>query len=209
MLLFSAFLVISSWSKEGTVRHCQSKEASILGHTMRKQGSCLKKEIMPGACKWGRSRTVWMDNINTWTYSLWRVNQNDRGQRQMEKVRPWCGQPSDRGRLKNRTVILFRATESNFLSACVAGNTRWFARAISESVESALQVSRILAADRSRCRLDKGATTHFWRRHWSQVPGKLCQALLPRSFVHSFIIAGRGPAYSGPQHWDLYVGPMH
>ena len=21
----------------------------------------------------------------------------------MEKVRPWCGQPSDRGRLKNRT----------------------------------------------------------------------------------------------------------
>ena len=22
----------------------------------------------------------------------------------MEKVRPWCGQPSDRGRLKNRTV---------------------------------------------------------------------------------------------------------
>jgi len=33
-----------------------------------------------------------------------RVNQNDRGQGQMEKVRPWCGQPSDRGRLKNRTV---------------------------------------------------------------------------------------------------------
>jgi len=32
-----------------------------------------------------------------------RVSQNDRGQRQMEKVRPWCGQPSDRGRLKNRT----------------------------------------------------------------------------------------------------------
>ena len=28
-----------------------------------------------------------------------RVNQNDRGQ---EKVRPWCGQPSGRGRLKNR-----------------------------------------------------------------------------------------------------------
>jgi len=34
-----------------------------------------------------------------------RVNKNDRGQGQMEKVhvRPWCGQPSDRGRLKNRT----------------------------------------------------------------------------------------------------------
>jgi len=24
----------------------------------------------------------------------------------MEKVRPWCGQPSDRGRLKNRTERL-------------------------------------------------------------------------------------------------------
>jgi len=24
----------------------------------------------------------------------------------MEKVRPWCGQPSDRGRLKNRTAQL-------------------------------------------------------------------------------------------------------
>jgi len=23
----------------------------------------------------------------------------------MEKVRPWCGQPSDRGRLKNRTKV--------------------------------------------------------------------------------------------------------
>ena len=25
----------------------------------------------------------------------------------MEKVRPWCGQPSDRGRLRNRTELLF------------------------------------------------------------------------------------------------------
>jgi len=33
-----------------------------------------------------------------------RVSQNDRGQILMEKVRPWCGHPSDRGRLKNRTV---------------------------------------------------------------------------------------------------------
>ena len=32
-----------------------------------------------------------------------RVNQSNRGQREMEKVCPWCGQPSDRGRLKNRT----------------------------------------------------------------------------------------------------------
>jgi len=26
--------------------------------------------------------------------------------------------------------------------------------------------------------------------------------------IHSFVIVGRGPAYSGPQHWDLYVSPV-
>ena len=31
------------------------------------------------------------------------VNQNDRGQRYMEKIRPWCGLLSDR--LKNSTVV--------------------------------------------------------------------------------------------------------
>ena len=30
----------------------------------------------------------------------------------MEKVRPWCGQPSDGGRLKNRTYTLQRPTEA-------------------------------------------------------------------------------------------------
>jgi len=41
------------------------------GHTMRKQGSCLEKEIMqgtmPGARRRGRSRTAWIDNVKTWT----------------------------------------------------------------------------------------------------------------------------------------------
>jgi len=38
---------------------------------MRKQKSCLEKEIlqgtMPGARRRGRPRTAWMDNIKTWT----------------------------------------------------------------------------------------------------------------------------------------------
>jgi len=38
---------------------------------MRKQGSCLEKEIMlgtmPGARRQERPRTAWMDNIKTWT----------------------------------------------------------------------------------------------------------------------------------------------
>ena len=40
------------------------------GHTMRKQGNCLEKEIMqgtmPGARRRGRPRTVWINNIKTW-----------------------------------------------------------------------------------------------------------------------------------------------
>jgi len=45
-------------NEEGTVRHCQSKETSNYGHIMRKQESCLEKEIMqgttPGAHRQGR-----------------------------------------------------------------------------------------------------------------------------------------------------------
>ena len=60
------------------------------GHTMRKQGSCREKEIMqgtmPGACRRGRPRTAWMDNITTWTGLCGRVSQNDRGQRNREST---------------------------------------------------------------------------------------------------------------------------
>ena len=89
----------------------KARKLAYYGHTMRKQGSCLEKAIMqgtmPGAHRQGRPCTAWMDNIKTWTdidrTLHGRVNQNDRGQGYMEKLRPWCGQPSDRGRLKNRT----------------------------------------------------------------------------------------------------------
>jgi len=44
---------------------------TVYGHTVRKQGNCLEKEIikgtMPGACRQGRPRMAWIDNINTWT----------------------------------------------------------------------------------------------------------------------------------------------
>ena len=72
---------------------------------MRKHGSCTEKEIMqgkmPGACRWGRPRTAWMDNINTWTglpvEVFVRVTE--------DRAQPWCGQPSHLGRLKNRTEL--------------------------------------------------------------------------------------------------------
>jgi len=67
------------------------------GHTMRKQGSCLEKQIMqgtmPGACRRGRLRTAWMDNIKMWTGIP--VEQSIRMTEDTEKVCPWCGQPSD------------------------------------------------------------------------------------------------------------------
>ena len=52
----------------GTVK---ARKLAYYGHTMRKQWSCLEKEIMqgtmPGARRRGRPRTAWMDNIKTWT----------------------------------------------------------------------------------------------------------------------------------------------
>ena len=41
-----------------------ARKLTYYGHTMKKQGNCLKKEIMqgtmPGACRQGRPRTAWM-----------------------------------------------------------------------------------------------------------------------------------------------------
>jgi len=49
----------------------KAMKLAYYGHTIRKQGSCLEKEIMqgtmPGERRRGRPRTAWMDNIKTWT----------------------------------------------------------------------------------------------------------------------------------------------
>ena len=49
----------------------KARKLAYYGHTVRKQGSCLEKEIMqgtmPGARRRGRPRTAWMGNIKTWT----------------------------------------------------------------------------------------------------------------------------------------------
>jgi len=42
----------------------------------------------------------------------------------------------------------------------------------------------------------------WWKFPWAGI------SCVCRSFVCSFF-AGRGPTYSGPQHWDLYIGSMH
>jgi len=49
----------------------KARKLAYYGHTMKKQGSCLGKEIMqrkmPDACRQGNPHTAWMDNIMTWT----------------------------------------------------------------------------------------------------------------------------------------------
>ena len=49
----------------------KARKLAYYGHTMRKQGSFLEKEIMqgtmPGARRRERPHTAWMDNIRTWT----------------------------------------------------------------------------------------------------------------------------------------------
>jgi len=86
----------------------KARKLAYYGHTMRRQGSCLEKKIMqgtmPGARRRWRPRTAWMDNIITWTgLSVDESIRMTENRDKLEKVRPWCGQPSHRGRLKNRT----------------------------------------------------------------------------------------------------------
>jgi len=49
----------------------KARNLAHYGNTMRKQRSCLEKDIMhgtmPGAHRRGRSCMAWMDNINMWT----------------------------------------------------------------------------------------------------------------------------------------------
>ena len=49
----------------------KARKLAYYGHTVRKQGSCLEKEIVQGtmldARRRGRPRTAWVDNIKTWT----------------------------------------------------------------------------------------------------------------------------------------------
>ena len=71
----SAGFVDSKENKAGVKRELldtvKAKKLEYYGHTMRKQGSYLEKEIMqgtmPGARRRGRPRIAWMDNIKTWT----------------------------------------------------------------------------------------------------------------------------------------------
>jgi len=58
---------MTSRSKEGTVRHRQSKEASILWSHHEETRELPGKRTMPGARRRGRPRTAWMDNIKSWT----------------------------------------------------------------------------------------------------------------------------------------------
>jgi len=55
--------------KEGTVRHCQSKEASILwshAHTIHEETRERDSARNNARCWQARKTTVRMDNINTW-----------------------------------------------------------------------------------------------------------------------------------------------
>jgi len=49
----------------------KARKLAYYDHTMRKQGNCMEKEIMPGtmpgARRRGRPCTAWIDNIKSWT----------------------------------------------------------------------------------------------------------------------------------------------
>jgi len=87
----------------------KARKLAYYGHPMRKQGSCLEKEIMQGtvsgARRRGRPRTAWMDNIKTWTglsveESVRMTEDRDKWRKYVHGV---ANPRIERGRLKNRT----------------------------------------------------------------------------------------------------------
>jgi len=97
-----------SWSKDGTVRHCQSKEASILWshhEEIRELPGERDNARNNVRCTQARKTTHGLDGQYQYVDGTprGRVNPNDKRTEINEKVRPWCGQPSDRVLLKNRT----------------------------------------------------------------------------------------------------------
>ena len=55
--------------KREVIDMVKARKLAYYDHNIRKQGSCLEKEMMqgtmPGARRRGRQRTAWMDNIKT------------------------------------------------------------------------------------------------------------------------------------------------
>jgi len=98
------------FSEDGTVRQRQSKETSILWshHEETRELPGERDNARNNArCTQVRKTTHGLDgqHQDVDRTPRGRVNQKDRGQRKMEKVRPWCGQPSDQGRLKNTAEV--------------------------------------------------------------------------------------------------------
>ena len=94
-----------SWSKEGTVRDRQSKEARILwSHHEETRQLPGERDNARNNAKWGRQCTPGWTTTRYGQDSLWKSQPKwQRTAINGESIRPWCGQPSDWGRLENRT----------------------------------------------------------------------------------------------------------
>ena len=106
-ILHVSWVLNKAGAKRELLDTVKARKLAYYGHTMRKQESCLEKEIvqgtmpLPGAHRPGRPRTAWMDNINTWTgLSVEKSVRMTEDRVHGDSTR--CGQPSDRGRLKNK-----------------------------------------------------------------------------------------------------------
>jgi len=89
-----------TWSKEGTVGHCQRKEAPILWshHEETRELPGERDNARNNVrCTQARKTTHGLGGQHQYVdrTPCGSINQNDRGQRQLDKVRSWCGQTSD------------------------------------------------------------------------------------------------------------------
>ena len=89
----------------------KERKLAYYGHSMRKQGNCLEKEIiqgtMPGARRRRRPRAAWIDNIKSWTglsveESIRMTEDRDKWRESMSMVWPTLG--SRKAKEQNSTL---------------------------------------------------------------------------------------------------------
>ena len=108
----------------------------------------------------------------------------------MEKVRPWCGQPSDRGRLRNRTIntkCSRGAGARDQWTRLVTGSTRWdHFRPVQFS--STIVWSTSSTVDECCWQRDRLAVAKFPKSGvWDKVPGGVAFFLELSAFPHQTV----------------------
>ena len=162
----------------------KARKLAYYGHTMRKrkQGNCLEKEIMhgtmPGVRRRGRPRTAGIDNIKSWTgLSVEESIRMTEDRDKMEKVCPWCGQPSHWGWLEQNLICTAWHFLSTFVVRKCYQNMWWYG-----IVSSKWSNQQFHCVNNPLCKQRHSSIAGLLTVMYVHVPMLIYSGLLPQTF---------------------------